>query len=136
MNAETEHIIAAFDNLDNRDSDDNPIFYDQAPDVTVDFYRSRTPPFSDDLNENTDTEDGAEDVIDLMKANREGTNNMIDFLKMNMKLFEFVSHQRITITRLRARIVRLGAMVFQLTLQLELAHERSDANTTERSSSV
>ena len=136
LTAETEQIIAAFENLDNGDSDDNPEYYDQAPKITAESYRSSSSPFSDDLNENTDTEDGAEDVIELMQANRDGTNHMIDLLRTNMKLLDFVSNQRITITRLRARIVRMGEMIQQLTLKLDRANKTRDAVTNESSSSV
>jgi hypothetical protein len=46
----------------------------------------------DDINENTDAEDGAEDIVDLIQA--------------NTKLLNFLTEQSATIARLRARIVK------------------------------
>jgi hypothetical protein len=59
----------------------------------------------DDINENTDTEDGAADIADL--------------IQVNTKLLNFLTKQSATIARLRARIVRLSTLVQDLTTRLE-----------------
>jgi len=59
---------------------------------------------SDDINENTDTEDGAEDIVGLIQA--------------NMQLLNFLTKQRGTIARLRARVSRLNTVIQGLTARL------------------
>ena len=59
---------------------------------------------SDDINENTDTEDGAEDIVDLIQA--------------NMQLLNFLTKQRGTIARLRARVSRLNTVIQGLIARL------------------
>jgi hypothetical protein len=67
MNAETEQIIEAFENLDHSDMDDNFELYEQEQNS---YYSQQYCSSSDDLNENTDTEDDAEDLIDLLTAHK------------------------------------------------------------------
>ena len=55
-----------------------------------------------DLDGNTDTEDGAEDIVTLIQA--------------NMQLLNFLTKQRATIARLRARISRLGNVIHTTSL--------------------
>ncbi len=59
---------------------------------------------SDDINENTDTEDGNEDIVGLIQA--------------NMQLLNFLTKQRGTIARLRARVSRLNTVIQGLTARL------------------
>jgi hypothetical protein len=63
MNDETERIIAAFESLDHSDLEDNLDYGEQSDDTSQVFYRYPPLPPGDDIDENTDTEDGAEDVI-------------------------------------------------------------------------
>ncbi len=81
---ETERFISAFENLDHSDSADNSEFYDKIQESREKFFRdlSHLPDEDrsndsdsedDDLLENTYTEDGAEDVIDLLQSNMRRT---------------------------------------------------------------
>jgi hypothetical protein len=92
MNVATDRIIEAFELLHHGDSSDDDEFY-------------RFPPLQpgEDIDENTDTEDGHDEFIDLVKS--------------NMKLLEFVLRQRETIARLRARIFRLSDVISKRTIQ-------------------
>ncbi len=120
-NALTEQIIADFENLEHSSDDDcadeEPNVYncdwwveppessEDAPNSSIDVpHPSADLVDSDDLNENTDTEDGGEDVIELLKA--------------NMQLLTFLTKQSAIIARLRRRIVRLSTIVQDLTAQL------------------
>jgi transposase InsO family protein len=91
-NDETECIIESFEKLDNSNSDNNSESHD--------FYRHSPDSSGDDIAKNTDTEDGAEDLIDLLQS--------------NMKLLAFITKQNATIRRLRSRITRLGNLVLTL----------------------
>jgi hypothetical protein len=93
MNDETERIIAAFESLDHSDSDDNLEYGAQEYYISDVLYRFPPLPPGDDIDENTDTDDGAEDLTDLLKA--------------NMKLMNILHKQQDTIARLRTRIARL-----------------------------
>ena len=92
LNDETECIIESFEKLDNSNSDNNSESHD--------FYRHSPNSSGDDMDENTDTEDGAEDLIDLLQS--------------NMKLLAFITKQNATIRRLRSRITRLANLVSTL----------------------
>jgi hypothetical protein len=59
---------------------------------------------SDELNDNTDTEDGADDIVAIIQA--------------NMQLLTFLTKQSATIARFRARIVCLNNIVHDLTARL------------------
>jgi hypothetical protein len=105
LNDETERIIEAFESLLVNHSDSDELNYDYQEDDTSDvFYHfPPLPPGSDIDENNTDTEDGGEELIDLMKA--------------NMKLLAFLSRQQTTIARLRARIIRLSAHIRNRIIQ-------------------
>jgi hypothetical protein len=122
INAETEQIIADFENLAHSDTDDNLESYDHENEGSTEFYSQQSSSPSDDLNENTDTEDGAEELIDLINEHIKANTVLLKFvskqsiaigryIKANTKLLTCVSKQSTTIGRLRARIVRLGNMV-------------------------
>jgi hypothetical protein len=65
----------------------------------------------DDINENTDTEDGAEEVIEIIGANarlitmiaKQG-EDVIELIGANTQLVALIAKQRETMARLRARI--------------------------------
>jgi hypothetical protein len=73
LNDETGRIIESFEQLDHSNSDDNSEFYDRDAEITHAFYRHSQnysqDSCGDDIDENTDTEDGAEDLIDLLQFN-------------------------------------------------------------------
>jgi hypothetical protein len=104
LNDETDRIIESFEQLDHSNSDDNPEIYDQDVETTYAFYRNSQnysqDSSGDDIDENTDMEDGAEDLIDLLRS--------------NMKLIAFLTRQSTTNRRLRFRITRLGNLVSTL----------------------
>ncbi len=77
---ETEQMISAFETLDHSDSEGNSELYDRINECKEKLFRDLSHPSDDhssndldsaedDLLENTDTEDGAEDVIDLLNSN-------------------------------------------------------------------
>jgi hypothetical protein len=74
----------------------------KAHNVDDDSEADNTDNDSDDINENTDTEDGADDIVTLIQA--------------NMQLLNFLTKQRATIARLRARISRLGNVIHTTSL--------------------
>jgi hypothetical protein len=86
QNRSTEQIIASFESLCNSSDDE-----------ITDFFRIPPDSSDDDINENTDTEDGTEELIELIGANTD--------------LMAFLAKQRATIARLRARIVRLNDLL-------------------------
>jgi hypothetical protein len=142
---ETEQFISAFENLEHSDSEDNSEFYDRIHECREQYFRDLTHPTDDqsstisaddDLLENTDTEDGAEEVIDLLTSNRNLTGllsehtkhiilgaytaqevarirdlDVIALLDSNTQLVSLLSKQRQIIARLRARIIRLGDLL-------------------------
>jgi hypothetical protein len=55
----------------------------------------------DDINENTDTEDGGDELIDLIGA--------------NTRLIAFIAKQRETLARLRRRITRINSLQDNIT---------------------
>ena len=143
-NAATERIVVAYGEPNHSDSDTNS--YDSDPDgyanadvARIDDEHPLTSSFprlpevtDDDINENTDTEDGSEDVIELLGANsrliawvaqqtatmvrlRNGTEEVVELLDANTQLVAMVAKQRETMARLRARITRLLSFITQLT---------------------
>jgi transposase InsO family protein len=58
----------------------------------------------DDINENTDTEDGGDELIDLIGA--------------NTRLIAFIAKQRETLARLRRRITRMKRYIERLTTRM------------------
>ncbi len=141
MNDETDQIIYAFESLGHSDSEENSESYDRVQEATNELYRDlfqhpddncrdSTASEDDDLLENTDTEDGAEDVIELLQSNKSMTSQLLQhtrdierlrnmdvskllLLQSNTKLTALLAKQRKTITRLRARITRLGEMLIR-----------------------
>jgi hypothetical protein len=92
MNASTEEVIRAFESLHH--SNDDSLYDDDYHDDNRDPYRVPHEVTEDDLNENTDTEDGTDEVLDLLRSNQ--------------ALIALFMRQRETIdVRLRARILRL-----------------------------
>jgi hypothetical protein len=69
LNDETDRIMESFEQLDHSNSDDNPEIYGQDVETTDVFYRHSQncsqDSSGDDIDENTDTEDGVEDLIGL-----------------------------------------------------------------------
>ena len=138
-NDETEQIISAFETLDHSESEDNFEVYDRIQECRETFYRDLSHPsdvhgnndsdsVDDDLLENTDTEDGADEILDLFHSNRNLTEllsqhtkdiarlrdmDVIALLDSNTHLVSLISKQRHTIARLRARINRLGHLLTQ-----------------------
>ncbi len=102
LNAETERIIEAFECLDHGDPENDSDPSDLIDETSNEFYFHPLEP-GEDIDENTDTEDGTEEFIDLIKS--------------NMKLLEFISRQRDTIVRLRARIFRLSDFIARRTIR-------------------
>jgi hypothetical protein len=137
-NASTDQIIENFATLRHDDSfdshlchmcgdvhninedcfgDDGPSIFNEASEWWVEPPKSSDGDSSsveDDLNENTDTEDGAEELVPLIQA--------------NMKLLQFLTKQSRTIARLRARIVRLSILAQDLTTRLNDPASRSTNN--------
>jgi hypothetical protein len=76
----------------------------------------------DDINENTDTDDGVEEVIELIGTNarlvalvaKQG-GEVIELIGVNTQLVALVARQRKTMARLRARINRLLDFIKQHT---------------------
>jgi hypothetical protein len=134
---ETDQIIAAFETLNHSDSENNSEFYDRIHECREQFFRDLSHPSDDtcskdsdspmdDLLENTDTDDGAEDIMDLLNSNRtltgllsQHTQDIASLRDMDVKalidsntqMVAFISQQRHTIARLRARITRLGDLL-------------------------
>jgi hypothetical protein len=124
-NAVTDRIIEAFGGLfhdgDNGSSESESIGEDN-----LNFHVHSITSSEDDINENTDTEDGTEDLIELIGA--------------NTRLIAFLAKQRDTLARLRTRISRMKRYIEQLTSRLdELTtsnlHEH-DAQTSENIATV
>jgi hypothetical protein len=113
INSLTEEIIDGFERLGDASSANSSV-----NEFNCDYYHE--PPASseeDDMLENTDTEDGTEEVMDLIQS--------------NMRLMSALDRQRATIARLRARIFRLNDLVNDLTKQLDVITEKG----TDRQSS-
>jgi hypothetical protein len=104
INSTTEEIIDEIDRSEDSSLGNSPV-----NEFNCDYYIEPTASSEDDLNENTDTEDGAEEVIDLIQS--------------NMKLMTVLDRQRTTISRLRARIFRLNDLITNLTSQLNSIRE-------------
>ena len=100
-----EQTIQAFESL-NRNSDSESS-QSNANWTNCDWYNEPPDSSEDDLNENTDTDDGIIDFIDVVGANTD--------------LIAFLKKQRATIARLRARIVRLNTLLAQQTMETALA---------------
>jgi transposase InsO family protein len=125
LNDETECIIESFEKLDHSSSDNNSELYDRNDAATQDFYSHSPDSSNDDINKdidvNTDTEDGAEDLIDLLRS--------------NMKLIAFIKKQNATIRRLRSRIIRLGKQVYTLeNIMREYTMSRQESQTSNATS--
>ena len=146
---DTEHFISAFESLDHNDSDTNDECYDRLNESRETYFRNRdlqsadrnNEPDSedDDLLENTDTEDGADEILDLLQSNRQLTSllsqhsrdiarlrdiDVLELLRTNTHLVALLSKQRKTIARLRARINTLGTLIPPLP-----SHDIGDSNT-------
>jgi hypothetical protein len=104
INSQTEEII---DDIDR--SEDTSFGHSPVNEFNCDFYIQPPASSEDDLNENTDTEDGTEEVMDLIQS--------------NMRLMTVLDRQRATIARLRARIFRLNDLITNLTTQLDNIRE-------------
>ncbi len=98
----TNEIIAAAKSLYQSSDDDHSVqnmgpynkFYNE---YNCDVYQEPDDSSEDELNENTDTDDGKEDIIEVLGA--------------NTRLIALLQKQRKTIARLRARISRLIAII-------------------------
>jgi hypothetical protein len=102
-NAMTESIIESFGGLFN-ERNDGSAESDSSGEYNTDFYAYSADSSEDDINENTDTEDGAEDLIELVGA--------------NTRLIAFLAKQRETLARLRHRISRMRRHIDRLTSRL------------------
>ncbi len=101
INSTTEAIIDDFERVDSTGSAASSVH-----EFNCDYYQEPPDSPEDDLLENTDTEDGTEEVMDLIQS--------------NMRLMSALDRQRATIARLKARIFRMGDLVKNLTDQLEI----------------
>ncbi len=91
QNRSTDAIIATFETLSHGSDEHDPTLRHMSPTFLHRIMHAE--PLEDDIYENTDTEDGAYDIIDLIESNG--------------KLIAFVGRQSETIARLRARIARM-----------------------------
>jgi hypothetical protein len=82
-------------------SEGSGILYDDNSEYYVHSIKSS----EDDINENTDTEDGGEELIDLIEA--------------NARLIAFIAKQRATLERLRHRITRMKRYIKRLTDRMD-----------------
>jgi transposase InsO family protein len=145
---DTQRFISAFESLDHDDSDTKDECYDRLIQSRETYFRNRDLPSADrnnepdsdddDLLENTDTEDGADEFLDLLQSNRQMTrllsqhsrdarlrdHDVLELLPTNTHLVALLSTQRKTIARLRARINRLGTLIPQLP-----SHDIGNSNT-------
>jgi hypothetical protein len=125
-NAMTDRIIESFGGLF-RDRDDESGQSDSTGDFNVDFF-NYAENHSEDINENTDTDDGAEDLIHLLGTNTELVHGLVD---ENSKLIAFLAKQRETLARLRKRISRMKRHIEQLTKRLNDVIEEHDDETSQ-----
>jgi hypothetical protein len=95
QNRSTEAIISNFENLSHGSDEHDPTLRHMSP--TFLHRITHAEPLEDDIYENTDTEDGGYDLIDMIDSNR--------------KLIAFTARQSETILRLRARIARMGDLI-------------------------
>ena len=100
---QTEEITESFERLSHSSDDFDPM--PQHTDPSFIHRIEHSEPLGDDIYENTDTEDGGYDIIDLIESNR--------------KLISFLARQKTTITRLRARIVRMGDLISILNANID-----------------
>ncbi len=125
-NAMTDRIIESFGGLF-RDRDDESGQSDSTGEFNTDFFNYAANQ-SEDINENTDTEDGAEDLIDLVGTN---TTLVHELVEGNSKLMEFLAKQRETLARLRKRISRMKRHIERLTKRLNDVLEEHDDETSD-----
>jgi hypothetical protein len=116
--AATNRIIESFGGLfhdGGSDSDDT----DRAYEINSEFYVHSVNSSEDDINENTDTEDGGDELLDLLDA--------------NTKLINFIARQRDTLDRLRCRITRMKRYIERLTFRMNVltAQLHPASNTTD-----
>jgi hypothetical protein len=121
INSTTEAIIDDFERVESTGSAVSSVH-----EFNCDYYQEPPDSPEDDLLENTDTEDGTEEVMDL--------------IQFNMRLMSALDKQRATIARLRARIFRLSDLVKDLTIQLDIIRgngiDRPPSDTTDTNALV
>ncbi len=102
-NASTEDIISSFENIDIEE------------DEATSYYHHEILSSDDDIDENTDTDDGANEQVDLTDVNQ---------------IIAVLVKQQKTIARLRARIDRLNDKVEKTHEELHdhLKRKRQDEN--------
>ena len=111
-NMMTDQIIANFEDLTHSSEEESTHPPESSEDASDHFNESSD---SDDLMENTDTEDGKDELCDLEESLQQSSRNL---LKANTQLLNFLTKQSATIARLRRRIVRLSTMVMDLQAPL------------------
>ena len=111
-NEATERIIEAFESLNSSDN---------GSERSADYHYEPPDSSEDDLYENTDTDDGIEELIDEIGG--------------NTKLIAFLQKQRATIFRLRARIARMNGMLADAGL-VERTTQHQPHDTTGGTASV
>jgi hypothetical protein len=110
----TDRIIESFGGLFN-DRDDGSAESHSTGEHAPYFYTHSDDSSEGDINENTDTEDGAEDLIELISSNTTLVHELVD---ANSRLIAFLSKQRETLARLRSRISRMKRHIEDLTFRL------------------
>jgi hypothetical protein len=128
-NAMTDRIIESFGGFF-CDRDDDSGHSISTGEFNLDFF-DYVKNQAEDINENTDTEDGAEDLIELVGTN---TRLVHDLVGGNTKLVEFLAKQRETLARLRTRISRMKKHIERLTKRLNQLTEEHDEECDEESS--
>jgi hypothetical protein len=103
-NAATDRIIEAFGGLFH-DGEDDSVASDRFEEDNTEYYVHSINSSEDDINENTDTEDGADEFLELISA--------------NTRLISFIAKQRETLDRLRRRITRMKRYIARLTFRMD-----------------
>ncbi len=113
INSSTEEVVAEIERLNGTTSDGaSPV-----SNFNCDWYQEDESTV-DDLNENTETEDGHDEAMELMQS--------------NMQLMKFLDRQRTTIARLRARIFRLNDTITDLTQQMDNIRKEKGRHGTDK----
>ena len=108
-NASTEDIISSFENIDIEEDEATSYYYHHHHEILSS---------DDDIDENTDTDDGANEKVDLTDVNQ---------------IIALLVKQRKTIARLRARIDRLNDKVEKTQEELHDQLKRKRQDEHERS---
>ena len=139
---DTQHFLSALESLDHDDSDNNDERYDRLNESRETYCsncdlpspdRNNAPDSEDDdLLENTDTEDGADEILDLLQSNRQLTN-LLSQHSSYKKRFSTVKLARVSDMNSSFNPSALGAIARINTLGTlippRLSHDIGDSNT-------